>query len=331
MAKKPTAHAVIGCLTLFLILVFVLSLFVGQEGNSLLFSSKNELREVGWFLLLELRLPRALLAMVAGAGLSLCGTVLQGYLRNPLAEPTILGVSGLGALGAVLAIFLGWFQVFPYAVPLCAMALAALCPFIFYIFLRGKWKVSTVILVGIGISNFVSAFTALFLNLMDKNYARLEIIFWLFGSFADRTLEQVLTIIPPIFCGIGLLLYKKSALDKMSFGEEMAQVLGVQMPAFSMRLILGIVLVIGPIVSLTGIIGFIGLIVPHILRFWLGEKPSHLLIPACLGGALFALGADIITRLLPTHGELKVGVVTALFGVPVFIQLVRRMSRASVQ
>lgn len=331
MPKKYTARSVIGALILFLVLLFGLSLFVGQDGNSLLFSEQSELREAGWFLLIQLRLPRALLAMLAGAGLSLCGAVLQGYLRNPLAEPTILGVSGLGALGAVLAIFLGWFTIFPYAVPLCAMTLAALCPLIFYVFLRGRWKISTVILVGIGISNFVSAFTALFLNLMDKNYARLEIIFWLFGSFADRTLGQVLTIMQPIFCGVGLLLYKKRALDKMSFGEEMAQVLGVRMPAFSMRLILGIVLVIGPIVSLTGIIGFVGLIVPHMLRFWLGDKPSRLLVPACLGGALFALGADIMTRLLPTHGELKVGVVTALFGVPVFIQLVRRMSSDSVQ
>ena len=284
------------------------------------------------FVLLYLRLPRILLALIAGASLGLSGAVLQGYFRNPLSEPSLLGISSLGSLGAVIALYAGLTHYFFLSVPLLAMSMAFLAPFFFL-----AWKAPTrspknLILIGIGLSSFISALISLLLSLMDKDYALLDIIFWMFGSFADHTFEEIFMALPFTLVGLIVLLRLGPSLNLLTFGIDTATTRGLSMARLTRQVILGVALAVGSTVAITGVIGFVGLIVPHILRLWVGEEPRALLVPSCLGGAALALLSDVVVRFLPAvlplQGELKVGVVTAMLGAPFFIYLLMRKNHA---
>ena len=275
----------------------------------------------------EIRLPRTLLALLIGASLGLSGAALQGMVRNPLAEPGIIGVSSSAALGAVVVFYFGLASAFPMALPIGGI-IGALLAVVFLYLLSGKnSSMLTLILAGVAISSLAAALTALALNLSPNPYASLEIFFWLMGSLADRSFTHVWLILPPTLLGWWLMLSTRRALDALSLGEETAQSLGIQLQSLNKRVILGVALAVGSAVSVSGGIGFIGLVIPHLIRPWVGFQPGRLLLTSALGGAALLLAADIAVRLLPTQQELKIGVLTALLGAPFFLHLILKSKR----
>ena len=271
----------------------------------------------------ELRLPRALLGLVIGAMLGASGAVLQGYLRNPLADAGVLGVSANAALGAVLALFLGFtgtpllVAAFGMGGAMAAMALLAL--------LAGRSASATgFVLAGVVLSSLAGALTALLISLAPNPFALEEIITWLMGALTDRSWPQLWIVTPFAALGLGLLLLTGRALDALALGEPAARSLGVDLRATRWLVILGTGLGVGAAVSVTGVVGFVGLIVPHLLRPLAGERPSALILPSALGGALLLLLADSLVRLSPGAGELKLGIAMALLGAPFFLWLLWR-------
>ncbi|EFK97574.1 Transport system permease protein [sediment metagenome] len=277
----------------------------------------------------QIRIPRILLALMVGASLGMAGAAMQGFLRNPLAEPGVLGVSGGAALGAVLAFYSGWYARWAMALPLAGM-IGAFLSAAFILALAGLTaSVHTLILAGLAINTMTFALTSLVLNLLSLNnpYASLEIMFWSMGSLADRNMSHVLLALPWIIAGWILLLSSRRGLDALSLGEDAAATLGI--PVWRMRLcvILGTACSVGASVALCGNIGFVGLMIPHFLRPFVRHEPGRLLGTSALGGAIFLLLADLIVRLVPQLADLKVGVVTALAGAPFFLYLLFRMRR----
>jgi iron complex transport system permease protein len=275
--------------------------------------------------LVELRLPRALLGALVGFSLGIAGAAMQGLLRNPLAEPGIIGVSGTAGLGAVLAFYFGIAGSLSLALPLAGIAGAVVATFLLYGLAGRGAGTMTLILAGIAINAFAGALTSLALNLSPNPYAVTEIVFWLLGSFADRSLPYVWLILPLMLAGWGLLLLSGPALDGLTLGEDTAKSLGFDLHRLRLQLIAGTALAVGSAVAVTGAIGFVGLVVPHLLRPWVGHRPGKLLLVSGLGGAALTLGADIAVRLLPIRPELKLGVVTAIIGAPFLFSLIYRL------
>lgn len=275
----------------------------------------------------EIRLPRVLLAACVGATLGLAGAALQGLLRNPLAEPGIIGTSGFAALGAVITLYFGLANLWPWSQPAGGVA-GALIGIALLLLVAGRMaSVLTLILAGVALSSLAGACVALALNLSPNPFAALEIAFWLLGSFEDRSAVHLGLAIGPMVLAWVLLLGCGRVLDALTLGEEVARSLGMPLDRARLQLIVGVGLGVGAAVAVSGVIGFVGLVTPHLLRPFLGHRPSALLLPSALGGACLLLGADDLVRMLPTTSELKVGVVTALIGVPFFIVLVIRARR----
>ncbi|WP_297341396.1 iron ABC transporter permease [Pseudophaeobacter sp.] len=270
----------------------------------------------------EIRLPRAILAVVIGAGLGLAGAAMQGYLRNPLAEPGLIGVSSSAALGAVLAINTGLAAALPLGLPLAALA-GALAGVFLVMSLAGPHSGSlSLILAGIAISALAGALTALVLNLSPNPFAANEIVFWMMGSLADRSMVHVWLVLPFVGVGIAILLTLARGLDALTLGEDAAQTLGMNLNRLRLLLVIGTASIIGGATAVAGAIGFIGLVVPHILRPFVGGQPSRLLWASGLGGAVMLQLADIAVRVILPARDLKLGVVTALVGAPLFLHLI---------
>jgi iron complex transport system permease protein len=278
-------------------------------------------------ILLQLRLPRALLGLLIGAMLGLGGASMQGYLRNPLADPGVLGVSGVAALGAVVAIYWQLATLHPLVLPLLAIAgaLLSLLPLV-WLSRRGESTLS-LILAGIAIATLAGAGVSLALNLAPNPFAAMEITTWLLGSLEDRAFADVWIALPCVAIGMALLLWDARALDALSLGEDAARTLGVDLKRVRLRLMLGIAIGIGGAVAVSGSIGFIGLIVPHLVRPLTDRSPSAALIPSALAGAVLLTLADVGTRMIPTSTPLKLGVLTAFLGVPVFVHYLLKERR----
>lgn len=277
--------------------------------------------------LAELRLPRALLGALVGFSLGMAGAAMQGLLRNPLAEPGILGISSAAAFGAVVVFYSGFAGAFALALPLGGIAGAMLAVLLLY-GLNGRGAgTMTLILAGVVINSFAGAMTSLALNLAPNPYAALEIVFWLMGSLADRSLAHVWLVLPLMLLGWALLLSCAPALDGLTLGEDTARSLGFDLNWLRARLIGGAALSVGSAVAVTGAIGFVGLVVPHLLRPLIGHRPGKLLLVSGFGGAILTLAADTVLRLLPIRPELKLGVVTALIGAPFLFSLINRLRR----
>lgn len=270
----------------------------------------------------EIRLPRALLGLAIGAGLGLTGAAMQGYLRNPLAEPGLIGVSGTAALGAVIAIQTGLSATAALALPLAALAGAAVGVGLLMMLAGPRGGSVTLILAGVAISALAGAGTALVLNLSPNPYAANEIVFWLMGSLADRSMLHVALALPPMLLGAVLIWSTGRALNALTLGEAAASAMGVSATALRWRLIAGVALIIGPATAVAGAIGFVGLVVPHVLRPFVGARPSALLTASALGGAILLLAADISVRLILPERDLKLGVLTAIVGAPLFLHLI---------
>jgi iron complex transport system permease protein len=278
-----------------------------------------------WLILTEIRLPRTVLGALTGAALGLSGATLQGYLRNPLAEPGLLGVSSGAALGAVLSIHLGFASALALALPVAGLIGAALATFAVFLLAGERSGPATLILAGVAVSALCAALTSLALNLARNPFAAAESIFWMMGSLADRSMVQVWLAGPLIVIGIVFLLRTARALDGLTLGDDTARTLGLDLTAARRHIILGTALSVGAATAVTGMIGFVGLIVPHVLRPVVGSLPSRLLVPSMLCGAAAVLLADIVLRLIAPIVEVRIGVLTALIGAPFFVWLVVRL------
>lgn len=270
----------------------------------------------------EVRLPRALLALTIGAILGLAGAALQGLLRNPLAEPGIIGVSNCAALGAVLVFYFGLHHVSPWALPAGGM-LGALLSVVLIFLLAGRQRsLVSLILAGIAVNALGGALISLALNFAPNPYAMQEILFWLLGSVSNRSMHDFYLLLPFALSGCALILYCGRLLDALTLGEETAQSLGFPLTRLRWLLVVGIALAVGGAVSVSGAIGFVGLVVPHLLRPLVGYQPRRLLPVSALGGAALLLASDMLVVALSQAGELKLGVITALIGGPFFLYLV---------
>lgn len=312
-----------------LILLFGLSLMAGPVWVPFSAWTTPEL-DPRWAIIFELRLPRACLAVLVGAALGLSGAALQGYTRNPLADPGVLGVSSTAALGAVIALYYGATVISPWMQPAAAMV-GALLGVGVLLALSGKGSsLVGFILAGAVLNIIAGAGVSLALSLAPNPWAVAEIVNWLMGSLADRSFEEVRLALPFIVIGCGLLLATSPALDALTLGEAGARSLGVSLSRTRALLAGGVGLAAGAAVAVTGVIGFVGLVTPHLIRPLVGARPGALLIPSAIGGAIVTLAADIVVRLVPAAVEIKLGVAMAAIGAPFFlIVLLRDRSRLS--
>jgi iron complex transport system permease protein len=284
--------------------------------------------DVSQVIVREIRLPRTILAVAIGAILGLSGAALQGLLRNPLASPSLFGAPQSAAFGAVLVIALGLADVRSYALPVAAIVAAFGSVFVLLSIAGRNAGLLILILAGLAISSFAGAATALVMNLSSNPFVVLEIAFWLLGSLEDRSFQHVALALPFIVAGAVILLSQRSAFRALSLGEETAQSLGVDVGRLRLFVITGVALGVGGAVAVTGTIGFIGLVAPHLMRPVIGHDPARLLVPSSLTGAALLLAADIAVRIIPSTSDIKVGVLTSIIGVPFFLYLIMRERRA---
>ena len=318
-------------LGLVLALLSVLSLLVGRVWMSpaqLLGAWRVDADPLAALILIELRLPRTVLALLVGAALGLSGAVLQGLTRNPLAEPGLLGVSSGAALGAVIAIHSGLALLFPLATPLLGLAGAFVAALLTLSLGRGE-GVLVLVLAGSAVSGVMLAGTALALNMAANPYAAYEISMWLMGSLADKSWDHVLLAGPFLLAGLAVLAVSGRGLDALSLGETQARSLGVDLSRLRLQVLAGTALAVGAATAVAGAVGFIGLLAPHLVRPLVGHQPRRVLWPATLAGAALLLAADLGTRLLPFTQELKLGVLTVLVGTPFFVMLVLRLRKVA--
>lgn len=305
----------------------ILSLFFGAANLSMgqtLQALLGNGRELDVTIVRELRLPRALLGAVIGAGLGASGAALQGYTRNPLAAPGILGFTACAALGAVAALYFGFSRAVPFAA-LLGTAFGALL----ILKIAGPRKgASTLILAGVGVGALATALTGLIMNFAPNPWALSEIVYWLMGSLKNAELGGLMICAPLTALGIALLLCVGPDLRTLSLGEETAISLGVSLGKTRVLLIAGTALCVGSGVAIAGAIGFIGLFIPHIIRLMFGPDPMKLIPLSAFGGASFLVLADIITRALTGPGtQLYLGILTSLIGVPFFLYLAIKETR----
>lgn len=277
--------------------------------------------------LTELRVPRAILAIVVGATLGLAGAVLQGLTRNPLADPGILGVSSGASLGAIISIYFGlskmWLMFTPVLGMTGAIAAGALT------FLFGRGGTLTLILAGSAVTGLFSALVSMALNFAPSPYAAYEMSMWMLGSISEKSWDHVLVAAPFVGVGVLMMALLARALDALSLGEAQAASMGVNLDRTRVIALIGVGLSVGACTSVTGSIGFIGLVAPHLIRPFVGHQPSRILLPSAILGATLLLVADVLTRIVPTNQELRLGVITSLIGAPFFFWLVVRLRRTS--
>lgn len=276
----------------------------------------------------ELRLPRALLGLIVGAALGIAGAALQGLLRNPLAEPGLIGTSACAGLGGVIAFYFGWAAAFAWALPLAAIVMAGLGTLLLLTITGTRAGTLTIILAGVVISSLAISFTSLAMNLSSNPFAVNEIILWLMGSLKDRSFQDVQLAAPFVLVGALVLLRCGPALDALTLGDEAAASLGFSMPRLNLTIILGCALAVGASVAVAGSIGFVGLVVPHVLRPLARNRPSALLLPSAIGGALLVTAADVAVRLIPSTSEIMLGVLTSIVGGPFFLSLLLKIRKS---
>jgi iron complex transport system permease protein len=275
-------------------------------------------------ILLELRLPRACLALIVGAGLGGAGAVMQGYLRNPLADPGLFGIAPGAALGAVLSLWLGAASV--WALPLFALIGASGAMALLALIAGREGGVALFTLAGMMIASLAGALMSLAISLAPTPFAMSEIVTWLMGALADRSWRDVWIAAPLTLAGLSFLAATRRSLDALTLGDIAARSLGVDPRRLQWLIIAGIGLTVGASVAVAGIIGFVGLMVPHLVRPFTDRRPSSLLLPSVLAGALLLLVADCLCRILPlAGGELRLGIALSLLGAPFFLHLLLRM------
>lgn len=329
MSERPVIVTI--ALTIFVAALAIASLGIGPVRLppltviTALFGGGGDIQQT---IVQEIRLPRTILAIAIGAILGLSGAALQGLLRNPLAAPELFGAPQSAAFGAVLMIALGWADVRSYALPVAGIIMAFVSVFALLAVAGRNASLLLLILAGLAISSLAGSAAALVMNLSSNPFVALEISFWLLGSLDDRSFRHVMLALPFIIAGAIILLSQRSAFRALSLGEETAQSLGVNVSRLRLSVIAGVALGVGGGVAVTGAIGFIGLVAPHLMRPLIGHDPARLLVPSALTGAALLLAADIAVRIIPSTSDIKVGVLTSIIGVPFFLYLIVRERRA---
>lgn len=281
----------------------------------------SEYQAVVW----QIRLPRVLVGVLVGAALSTSGAVMQGIFGNPLADPGIIGVSSGAAFGAVVAIALGLTSISIFITPIFALvgAILAVSLTVYLSMLRGKIPVMTLLLSGVAVSMLMGAFTSGILTLMNESRVR-EYLFWMVGGLDYRRWEHVYLAVGPIFTGLVILCLLARHLNVLALGEQEAKSVGVPVVALRMLLLFVAAFTTAIAVCVSGTIGFIGLIVPHIMRIMVGPEHRWLLPCSAIGGALFLVFCDTLGRMIFPPNEIRVGIMTALLGAPYFLYLLRK-------
>ena len=277
-------------------------------------------------ILAELRLPRSLLAIVVGAGLGAAGAAMQGYLRNPLADPGLFGIAPGAALGAVVAPWFGY-AASPLLLPLFALLGAGGAMALLAAIAGRTGGIALFTLAGLMVASLAGALTALAISLAPNAFAMSEIVMWLNGALTDRGWREVWLAAPLVALGVALLWRAGPALDALTLGEPVARSLGIDTTRLLWLLVLGVGLTVGASVAVAGIIGFVGLVVPHLVRPFTDRRPSRLILPSALAGALLVLVADSLVRVLPLATELTLGIALSLLGAPFFLWLLLRLRR----
>jgi iron complex transport system permease protein len=328
IARNPSTRAALGvdlALAALLAGLGLLSVISGRVWTPLLhLSGPGDPR---WVIITQLRIPRTLLGILVGGALGIAGATLQGYTRNPLADPGVLGVSSTAALGAVLTLYFNLAAASPWMLPAFAMAGAGLGVVLLVLVAAPAGEAVSFLLAGVILSSLSSAGVALALSLAPNPWASSEITSWLMGSLADRSVGDVRLAAPFVVIGSGILIATGPALDALTLGETGARALGVSLRRTQAMIALGVGLACGAAVAVTGVIGFVGLITPHLVRRLVGARPSRLLVPSALAGASLLLAADILVRLTPGAEEVHVGVAMAALGAPFFLALLISMRR----
>ncbi|HKX23077.1 MAG TPA: iron ABC transporter permease [Rhizorhapis sp.] len=277
-------------------------------------------------IILELRLPRTVLAAAIGAALGMSGAVMQGYLRNPLADPGLFGVSGSAALGAVSSLYFGY-AASALLLPLFALGGAAAGMALLALLAGRSGSLILFTLAGMILASISGSLTSLLISLAPTPFAASEIVTWLLGALTDRSWADVQLTLPAMIAGMLILAATAPALDALTLGEAAARSLGVDTGRLQWLVVLGIGLTVGASVAAAGIIGFVGLIVPHLVRPLAGHRPSAVLLPSALAGAVLLTLADSLVRVMPSTSELRLGIAMSLLGAPFFLALLFRMRR----
>ena len=319
-------RALIAALSALVAGLFLASLLIGPSGTApgAALAALVSGEDVLGLVMREIRLPRALLGVLVGAALGVSGAAMQGFLRNPLAEPGLIGTSASAALGAVLALQTGLAAAWPLGLPLAALAGAAVSVALVLALAGPHGGTLALILAGIALSSLAGAGSALVLNLSPNPFAASEIVFWMMGSLADRSMLHVQVAAVLILPGLAVLLACARALDALTLGEDAAASSGIDLRRLRLLLVLGCAAAVAGATAVAGAIGFVGLVVPHLLRRAVGARPGRLLLASGLGGAAMVLAADIAVRLILPGRDLKLGVLTALVGAPLFLHLILR-------
>jgi iron complex transport system permease protein len=327
--SRTSRITLVAGLSALVVVLAVISLSAGQVWVP--FSAWAEAaHDPRWPIIFELRLPRTILGIATGIALGMSGAALQGYTRNALADPAVLGISSMASLGAVLTLYVVYLDIVPDAawlLPTGAMA-GSFAGVVLLLAMSGTASsMLTFILAGVILNLMAGAGVALSLNLAPNPWAVSEIVNWLMGSIADRGAPEVEFALPFIAAGCVLLIVTARALDALTLGDLGARSLGVNLGLTRLLLALGIALAVGASVAVTGVIGFVGLVTPHLMRPFVGARPGALLVPSALAGAIVVLIADIAVRLIPSVTEVKLGVVMAAVGGPFFLALLLRERR----
>ncbi|MFD1033943.1 FecCD family ABC transporter permease [Sphingomonas hankookensis] len=277
-------------------------------------------------IIVELRLPRTVLAMLVGAALGLSGAVMQGYLRNPLADPGLFGVSSGAAFGAVLALYFGYAAQL-WLLPGFALTGAGIAMALLALIAGRSGSLILFTLGGMILTSIAGSLTALAISLAPTPFVSSQIVVWLMGALTDRSWDDVKVAAPLIGIGMALLAMTARSLDALTLGEAAARSMGVDPVRLQRLVIAGIALTVGASVASAGIIGFVGLMVPHLVRPLAGNRPSAILLPSALGGAVLLTMADSLVRLAPTVSELRLGIAMSMLGGPFFLYLLLAMRR----
>jgi iron complex transport system permease protein len=277
-------------------------------------------------IMVELRLPRTVLALLVGAALGLSGAVMQGYLRNPLADPGLFGVSSGAALGAVLSLYFGY-AAQAWLLPGFALAGAAATMALLALIAGRTGSLILFTLAGMILTSIAGSLTALAISLAPTPFVSSQIVTWLMGALTDRSWDDVTIALPLIVVGTALLAMTARSLDALTLGEQAARSIGVDPARLQALVIAGVALTVGAAVASAGVIGFVGLMVPHLVRPLAGNRPSAILLPSAVGGALLLTLADCLVRLLPTVSELRLGIAMSMLGGPFFLYLLIAMRR----
>jgi iron complex transport system permease protein len=311
----------------FLVLIAVAAVFSVMAGKVWLPWDAWNSGDPRWLIIVELRFPRTVLAIAVGAALGTAGAVMQGYLRNPLADPGLFGISSGAALGAVTSLYFGY-ALSTFLLPAFALAGASIAMLLLALLAGRSGSLIMFALAGMILASIAGSLTTLAISLSPSPYVASEIVNWLMGALTDRSWDDVHITLPAICIGIAVLLTTGRSLDALTLGDAAARSMGVNERALQWKVVVGVGLCVGAAVAAAGIIGFVGLMVPHIVRPLVGARPSGIILPSAIGGALLLLVADSLVRIAPTVSELRLGIAMSMLGAPFFLAMLLRLRKS---